>query len=208
MISWICVFEDKKDLYDTTLTFSFRSVPKINCWLSDLHSQPYVSHQLDDYITTHYIFLSMLLDFKGWFQNLLYKLGINLLFVDKIIHYSSSQMCRCASWSDTFMITSSNGNIFWVTGLLCGEFTGPRWISHTKASDAGLWSFLWSVPEQTVEQTIETPAIWDAIGLIMTSLYCYVPRQWLWHPDLHLIVAPGSPSTQCGSCLGIYIEYF
>ena len=42
------------------------------------------------------------------------------------------------------MMTSSNGNIFRVTGHLCGEFTGPRWIPHTKASDAELWCFLWS----------------------------------------------------------------
>ena len=28
----------------------------------------------------------------------------------------------------SFMKTSSNGNIFHVTGLLCGEFTGERWI--------------------------------------------------------------------------------
>ena len=34
------------------------------------------------------------------------------------------------------MMTSSNGNIFRVTGHLCGEFTGPRWIPRTKASDA------------------------------------------------------------------------
>ena len=33
------------------------------------------------------------------------------------------------------MMTSSNGNIFRVTGHLCGEFTGPRWIPRTKASD-------------------------------------------------------------------------
>ena len=33
----------------------------------------------------------------------------------------------------TFMMTSSNGNIFRVTGHLCGEFTGPRWIPRTKA---------------------------------------------------------------------------
>ena len=46
--------------------------------------------------------------------------------------------------SDT-MMTSSNGNMFRVTGLLCGEFTGR--IPHTKASDAELWSFLWSAPE-------------------------------------------------------------
>ena len=45
------------------------------------------------------------------------------------------------------MMTSSNGNIFRVAGPLCGEFTGNRWIPHTKASDAEVWCFLWSVPE-------------------------------------------------------------
>ena len=45
------------------------------------------------------------------------------------------------------MMTSSNGNIFRVTGNLCGEFTGPRWISRIKASDAELWCFPWSASE-------------------------------------------------------------
>ena len=45
------------------------------------------------------------------------------------------------------MMTSSNGNIFRVTEPSCGEFIGRRWIPHTMASDAQLWSFLWSVPE-------------------------------------------------------------
>ena len=36
------------------------------------------------------------------------------------------------------MMTSSNGNIFRVTGPLRGEFTGHRWIPHTKANDAEL----------------------------------------------------------------------
>ena len=45
------------------------------------------------------------------------------------------------------MMTSSNGNNFCVTGLLCGEFTGHRWIPHTKASDAEVWCFLWSACE-------------------------------------------------------------
>ena len=40
------------------------------------------------------------------------------------------------------MMTSSNGNILCVTGHLCGEFTGHRWIPHTKASEAELWCFL------------------------------------------------------------------
>ena len=42
------------------------------------------------------------------------------------------------------MTTSSNGNIFRVTGPLCREITGHRWIPLTKASDAELWCFLWS----------------------------------------------------------------
>ena len=44
------------------------------------------------------------------------------------------------------IMTSSNGNIFRVTGLLCGEFTGHRWIRRPKAIDADLWSFLWFAP--------------------------------------------------------------
>ena len=43
-------------------------------------------------------------------------------------------------------MTSLSGNIFRVTGPLCGEFTGHRWIPLTKASDVGLWCFLWSAP--------------------------------------------------------------
>ena len=69
----------------------------------------------------------------------------------------------------SFMMTSSKENIFRVTDPLCGEFTSHRWIPLTKASDAELWCFLWSEPEQTVGQTTETPVIWDAITLIMTS---------------------------------------
>ena len=45
-----------------------------------------------------------------------------------------------------YMITSSNRNTFHVTGPLCGDFTGHRWISLTKVSDAELWCFLWSAP--------------------------------------------------------------
>ena len=37
------------------------------------------------------------------------------------------------------MMRSSNGNSFRVTGHLCGEFTGHRWIPCTKASDTELW---------------------------------------------------------------------
>ena len=82
------------------------------------------------------------------------------------LHFGISYTCKTTSC----MMTYSNGNIFRVTGPLCGEFTGHRWIPLTKASDTELWCFLWSVPEQTVEQTAETPVIWDAITLIMMLL--------------------------------------
>ena len=44
--------------------------------------------------------------------------------------------CHDFFMNPKIMMTSSNGNIFCVTGPLCGEFTGPRWIPRTKASDA------------------------------------------------------------------------
>ena len=56
----------------------------------------------------------------------------------------------CPYWGEQpkigHMMASSNGNIFRVTGLLWGEFTGDRWIPHTKASHAELWWFLWFAP--------------------------------------------------------------
>ena len=64
--------------------------------------------------------------FKGWWKMQIY------------FYVLSKQFC---------MMMSSNGNIFRVNGHLCGEFTGHRWIPRTKASDAELWCFLWSVPE-------------------------------------------------------------
>ena len=69
------------------------------------------------------------------------------------------------------MVTSLNGNIFRVTGSLWELRTGHRWIPPTKASDAELWYFLWSALEQTTEQTIEAPVIWDADELNVTSLW-------------------------------------
>ena len=55
---------------------------------------------------------------------------LRLIYYQRVINYL------------TTMMTSSNGNIFRVTGHLCGEFTGHRWIPGTKASDAELWCFL------------------------------------------------------------------
>ena len=56
---------------------------------------------------------------------------------------------------------------------LCGEFTDHRWIPLTKGSEAELWYFLWSAPKWMAGQTIARLVIWDAIALIVTSLYWY-----------------------------------
>ena len=53
----------------------------------------------------------------------------------------TDQSQKCNEIVLEFMMTSSNGNIFRVTGHLCGKFADPRWISRTKASDAELWCF-------------------------------------------------------------------
>ena len=57
------------------------------------------------------------------------------------------------------IMTSSSVNIFRVTGTLCRESTGHRWIPLAKA-----------IAEQTVKQTDESPMVQDTIVSIMTSL--------------------------------------
>ena len=44
---------------------------------------------------------------------------------------------------------------------------GYWWVPRTKASDTELWYYLWPALEQTVEHTMETPVIWDAIVTVM-----------------------------------------
>ena len=69
-----------------------------------------------------------------------------------IYRTGSDYYARSLKW--LLMMTSSNGNIFRVTGHLFEEFTGPWWIPCTKASEHGeaeLWCFLWSASEYTVE---------------------------------------------------------
>ena len=95
------------------------------------------------------------------------------------------------------MITSLNGNIFRVTGHLCGEFTGHRWISHTKARDAELWFFFnlclnKRLSKQSLGWCFETPSPhYDVIvmiigllhrnrnqtGTIMLSVHTYLKRE-------------------------------
>ena len=108
-------------------------------------------------------------------------------------------------------MTSSNGNIFHVTGPLCGEFTGHRWIPHTKANDAERWCFLWSPPWINgwvnnleagdlrrrrayydvivihYKQTGKIPVVWNTI----TLMWCYC------HVKFVIDVSLNSPNKIC-----------
>ena len=50
------------------------------------------------------------------------------------------------------MMTSPCGKNFRVTGPLCRECTGDRWIPLTMASDSELWCFLWSALEHRLSK--------------------------------------------------------
>ena len=84
-------------------------------------------------------------------------------------------------------MTSSDGNIFRVTGPLCGEFTGHRWIPCTKASDAEFWRFcfigVW------INGWVNNREAGDlrCHALIMTSLYWSWGRL-LWIYVIHLLI--------------------
>ena len=79
---------------------------------------------------------------KNCIQIYVYKtLGILLPFKRSGCHKSPLSTWHVWTHLSIYMMTLSNGNIFRVTGHLCVEFTGDRWIPHTKASDAWLWCF-------------------------------------------------------------------
>ena len=104
------------------------------------------------------------------------------------------------------MMTSSNGNIFRVTGHFCGEFTGQRWIPRTNTSDVELWCFLWSAPwingwvnNREAGDLRRHRARYDVIvmGLFPLGWYHYTPTQrscWglYWFHSVRPSVRPAS----------------
>ena len=70
-----------------------------------------------------------------------------------------------------FMMTSSNGNIFRVTGPLWGEFTGHLLIPLTKASDGGFDVFL----DLCLNKRSNKPTRHDVT--VMTFCNCWYTRR-------------------------------
>ena len=81
-----------------------------------------------------------------------------------------------------FMMMSSNGNIFHVTGPVCKEFTSHRWIPLTEATDAELWCFLWSAPEQTAQDDGDLKchnAIYDITVMFISPQISQTSPSWV-----------------------------
>ena len=102
-------------------------------------------------------------------QSVMTQISTVRIFLCKNAYVNTEGLNSLIKWL-SYMMTSSNGNIFRVTGSLWVEFPGHRWIPLTKASDAELWFFslLWAWT--TVEWAIATTVIWDVIAPIMMSL--------------------------------------
>ena len=67
---------------------------------------------------------------------------VKLLFCKISQNYTHSGVELRLNEFSIDMMTSSNRNICRVTGPLCGEFTGLRWIPRTKAGDAEMFSLI------------------------------------------------------------------
>ena len=150
LVKWL----NKGTFLDCTLQSIYRLWSGVqslaNLWCKYFYFMPFVCS------SNHYPLLHGV-----WSNQLIHLLSMRCQAI--ITTPSRLQPTRLIAWW-------SNGNIFRVTGHLCGEFTSLWWIPRTKASNAELWCFLWSVSKSTVEKTIVRRVIWDAIAPIMTSL--------------------------------------
>ena len=126
-------------------------------WTSKSHKRHWGIHMHGWYLPS--LCEPMLNEYKAFhlknthFINLVWKFA-DILSWAKVVNWPQTFSSWILIYPDTSpkwfmhsMMTSSIGNIFCVTALLCGEFTCPRWIIRTKASDAELWCFLWSASE-------------------------------------------------------------
>ena len=86
---------------------------------------------------------------QPWFTRIGKCSNFDVVFVIQFNRIATVMLHACMinafRWS---MMTSSTGNILRVSGPLCGEFTGHRWIPLKNASDTELWCLRWSAPEK------------------------------------------------------------
>ena len=92
------------------------------------------------------------------------------------------QMSRDTDDMPHSMVTSSNGNIFRVTGPLCGEFTGPGEFPAQRPVTRSFDVFFDLRLNKGLSKQPLRLVIWDVIVVIMTSLY----RLHVWFITRHV----------------------
>ena len=109
--------------------------------------------------------------------SLFHKLRLNYSEGVMLWIYQKCNISAVIIWphSDTLIITWLHDDVIkwkhfprnwpFVQGIHRSPVNSPRKGQWRRA-----WCFLWSTPEQTLEETLETPVVWEAIMLIMTSL--------------------------------------
>ena len=90
-------------------------------------------------------------------------------FVENATVYRECIVFRCA-FLLAFIMTSSNGNIFRVTGNLCGEFTGPGEFPAQRPVTRSFDVSFDLRPNKRLSKPTLRLVIWEAIAPIMTSL--------------------------------------
>ena len=105
---------------------------------------------ISTYVNLQFLFfmsqsISLVLIFRQWYLD------------NHMIHMVSVKQILRILWNASLKSTTVHNDVIkWKLFRVTSPFTGRRRIPLTKASDAKLWRFLWSAPEQMFEQTIET----------------------------------------------------
>ena len=93
------------------------------------------------------------------------------------------------NWMDRlFMMTSSNGNIFRVTGPLCGEFTGPGELLAQRPETRSFGVFFDLRPNKRSSKQpwgwwFETPSwsLWRQCNVLWIIMDCHCFNSWSVH---------------------------
>ena len=124
---------------------------------------------------------------------------------DMAYMFDINVMPNCCEVSDHYinwclnMMTSSSGNISTLLAL---------WAGNPSVSGEELWCFLWCAPEQTVEQTVKAPEIWDAMSSMWrhsNESAPFIPNQ-KWISDTCMYVySPLRYLTKVCDWLGLFV---
>ena len=150
LLTWLTLFPTSISNHRPDVEWNHLSIPKpqrLHRWNLEVDKCFHPTHYI--YTGRNYLYMlriKLKRVRKTYPSGLFYK-GSRAAISLTTICFQLAFSCSRVNFLGKSMMTSSNGNIFRVTGPLCGEFTGDRWIPRSKASDAGLWCFPWSAPE-------------------------------------------------------------